>query len=227
MRLFSLACFVLVCLCVLIAPGSAAPKGKPGAAKPKKKEKKEFHEVVDVMLDVADRTCMKLGRLVKRKKFSAERRCDLLKFCIEDLAGMFDSMVQELDVTQQHMVDSAMRPGYYMQLSAHMKDIAKMVLAQKQPTEKNVTQELTRKMSQWILNVATQNTGSSTSNGLEHLSREALKNLKAQGINLPGMGILDDDDNEEEHVIHGEDHEWATQRSLDPEDEADEVNDDD
>eukprot|EP00672_Neobodo_designis_P028574 CAMPEP_0174853234 /NCGR_PEP_ID=MMETSP1114-20130205/27548_1 /TAXON_ID=312471 /ORGANISM="Neobodo designis, Strain CCAP 1951/1" /LENGTH=300 /DNA_ID=CAMNT_0016087859 /DNA_START=29 /DNA_END=931 /DNA_ORIENTATION=+ len=191
---------------VPVKPGAKKPKKK----KNKKKKKEKPKEVVDLMLDVAGTMCEKLGGLVKRRKFSVEKRCDLLKFCIEDLTGMFDAMAGEMDLTQQDLVDNALQMHHFMNFQMNMKKVVKMVLADKKPTEKIIGDELNKMMSQWILNVATGQSANSGGN-LGKLSREAQKNLRAMGIGLPSYGQMDDDDLEEESALIGDDYSWAEQ----------------
>merc|ERR1711991_722217 len=128
------------------------------------------------MLDVGGNMCEKLGKLVKRKRFSAEKRCDLLKFCIEDLASMFDAMANELEMTQMDMVNNALQQHHWMTFQMNMKKVVKMVLAEAKPSEKMISDELHKTMSQWILNVATGQSANS-GGGVGKLSREAQKNL--------------------------------------------------
>jgi hypothetical protein len=191
--------------------GTAGAAATPSAASPKKKKakkapKKKPVEVVDLMLDIGGSMCASLGSLVKRKRFNVASRCDLLKFCIEDLAGMFDAMAGELELTQLDMVDSALRPHHFMTLQMNMKNIVKAVLAEKKPTEEWVSGELNRLMSQWVLNVATQQ--GADKNGMNKLTREAHKNIRHMGIKLPNYGV-DDDDTDEEDLLLGDDYEWA------------------
>ena len=75
-----------------------------------------------------------------------------------------------------------------------------------------------------------QQTGSSGGGGagLENLPREALKNLRAQGINLPGGGGMDVDASEEEdYLLDGSDKAWATSSDISGDDDDDEDDDDD
>lgn len=202
----------------------AASKKKAAGAK---KGPKQYNEVVELMADIGYNLCMALGKLIKgRKNFNAKRRCDLFQECIEDLGGMTDAMVKELDMTQQDMVNNAQKFPHFAQLQMNLKKSAKTILAKKQPSEKVVSDELNKDMSQWILNVAVGQNGHSS--GLDKLPRESLKNMRNMGIKLPSYGILDDDELEdEEYLLDEGDKAWANQRDLsaDDDDDADEEDD--
>ena len=197
---------LLLCFVSLDVPtveaASQPPKRKKRDAT---KKKKKYNEVVDLMADMGRAACGGLSRLVHRRGFNPKRRCDLFVECIEDLIGMTDAMVNELDMTQQEMVDSAMQPGHFAQLQMNLKRAAKLVLAKKKPSEKYISQELSKDMSQWILNVATKNKGS----GMGSMSREQIKSLRSMGYNVPNQDTDDDALDEEKYILDAADFEWG------------------
>mgnify|MGYP003387176264 CR=1 FL=1 len=165
MQAFRSTLFVLAALLVILTWSSTsdgtnptntlfAEAAKKKGGKNKKKAVKKYNEVTELMSDMARSICESLGKLVKRKKFDHKRRCDLYAEVVEDLGSMTDAMVKEMDQTQQEMVDTAMKFPHYSNLQMNLKKVAKMVLERRQPSEKIIQEELTKDMSQWILNVA-------------------------------------------------------------------------
>ena len=214
-------CVLLLALVLLaLLPSLNGPSGAViDAASEKKKKKKpgtgkksKPKEIVDLMLDIGVKMCLKLGKLVQRKNFDAARRCDLFAECIEDLTGMTDAMAGELDLTQQDLVDNALKLDKYMQLQMNLKTAAKTILSAKKPSEKDVSQQLSSSMSQWILNVATQQKGHA--GAMDKIGREGVKNLQSMGIKLPSYGKLDMDEHEEEELLLDDDYDWAEAQST-------------
>lgn len=153
---------------------------------PVKKPRKEYRELVDLMLDIATKMCSKLGPLVavasgdadetqrqaaessvigvaapsadpkllsvpsssdavggsgtkgrknnnnnkkKKEAFNWRGRCDLVYDAIERICAKHgDAMVQELDLTQQDLVTSALYPQNYYTLVTSLKSVVTQVL---------------------------------------------------------------------------------------------------
>lgn len=157
--------------------------------------------------------CNRIAKQIKRKGFIGRRRCDLFVEQIEGLSEMTDAMVNEMDMTQQDFVNTGMKFQNLMQLSMNMKSMVKFVLQRTTPSERSIKEELSKSMGQWILNVGTNSAGNH--DGIKQLSREALKGLRAQGISIPSMGALDDDEMDEEEELFPEDLAWAAAQSDD------------
>lgn len=190
---------------------------------------KQYNEVVELMSEMGRTFCLNLGKVIKQgthgKRFNVARRCDLFMECLEDLGGMTDAMTKELDMTHQDMVNNALMFPHYATLQMHVKNAAKMALAKRAPSEKELNDELHRMMSQWILNVAVSTPDHVSGSGIENLPREQQRNFRGMGMRLPQQGILDDDDLEEQqYMLNTDDENWAKMRGhevVDEEEEAD------
>ena len=184
---------------------SSGKKKKVRALTLDQRKLKKYNEVVDIMVDIGREQCHLLGRSLRRKRstptkrfrmsFDLNRRCELFTELIEDLGTMCDSMVKEMDLTQQEMADRALMPKYYHILVSNIKKAAQQVLNEDHPSEKQVQQVLSKDMTSWILKASVNNDQGGGGDGMEALaamSPEAKRNLRAQGISLKSLGLEDE-----------------------------------
>ena len=147
------------------------PKKKPAAAKKKKATssktdktgassnfkpgKPKYVEVVDLALDHAKAYCSSLGPLIQRPRFSWKRRCDVFYEAVEMfITGFSDTMINEFDLTQQEMVNRAMKPMKLVELKSALKAVARRALESIKTDEKKLQTHLNARLSQWVMNTA-------------------------------------------------------------------------
>jgi hypothetical protein len=130
-----------------------------GAKKVRYLQPSKYHEVIDLISDAARLSCDTLGELITAKDFDYKLRCDLLMEQVDDLATMCDTMVREIKLTQKQMVANAIDGSYDRDLVAYMKRAVVKVMASRRTSEREVQHELSKDMSQWILDVSVHEMG--------------------------------------------------------------------
>lgn len=116
---------------------------------------KKYHEIVDLFLDYARRYCTGLGELLTRPGYKWRRRCDVYYESIElFINGFSDTMVSEMDLTQQDMVINALQPMRLLELRGALKAVARRALEAEKTDEKKLQSHLSTRLAQWVMNCA-------------------------------------------------------------------------
>lgn len=191
-------------------------KGANSGAKNVGPDGKRYHEIVDLFLDYGRRYCTALGPLVTRNKhdkgYSWRRRCDVFYEALElFIHGFSDTMVEELDLTQQQMVEQALQPMRLAELKASLKQICKRALEADKTSEKTLQGHLSTKLSQWVMNTAVNKDGNSMGGGM--MSGMSLEDMMAQLKNGKKGGGTANGKPKPEVLVTAEDKRWAKEVS--------------
>ena len=152
----AVAATVLVAAAAVTQLAEAAPGGAKKAGGGGKPPGKQYHEVVDLFLDMARGFCTKLGPLVDRgPKYVWTRRCDIMYEAIElFLQGFSETMVDQIGISQQQMVNTAVEPMRLFEARMALKGLTVRALESESTDEKKLQLLLNHKLSQWIMNCA-------------------------------------------------------------------------
>eukprot|EP01012_Entosiphon_sulcatum_P019446 TRINITY_DN2431_c0_g1_i1.p2 TRINITY_DN2431_c0_g1~~TRINITY_DN2431_c0_g1_i1.p2 ORF type:complete len:204 (-),score=73.83 TRINITY_DN2431_c0_g1_i1:62-673(-) len=190
----SLALTVLVLL--LLATVSVGKKSKGAKEVAKPKSKTQFSEVVEILEYLAERTCAKVGKSLRKWKKGGKykERCELFQERVHELgARTGDQLIGALNISSMaEVVQTASGFPYYGQAKQFLKETAEFAFSKAKVTENEIDMELMKQFNQWFLNVVTKQ---NQQQGMDKITPEMRKMLREKGINVPGM---DDDDDDEE-----------------------------